>query len=829
MINLREYRTKAAGLEDYIPWCVMIEDGIILNHDGSLQQSFRYRGPDMDASTEDELVVTVARLNNCLRRIGGNWCLQSEARREQSKQYPARKFPDVCTALIDSERMACFADSGSYYESHYYFTLLYLPPKDKFDKFGKIFIDEKEVTDAEHDRVEMNLRHFKTEVQRVYQLFSEVMPACEALNAEETLTYLHSCVSPKRHVVKPMIGYEFLNQTLVDTPLHGGLYPKLGDYYLGLVSVKGFAQMSTPGILDALNRLGFEYRWVTRYLPADKVHAQNEIENYRRQWFASRKSIWVQLKEALTRSESAMIDTDALDKYDDAQEALRELSDDLVSFGKFTQLVVVMDKSKEKVDSMVRVIEKTINSRGFTTVHETTNAVNAWMSSIPCMPRNNIRKYYMSSLNLAHMFPLSAVWAGEEWNRHLDAPPLMRCLTSGSTPFRLNLHVEDVGHTMVVGVTGAGKSVLLNTIEAQFRGYEGAQVYVFDKGGSSRALTAGVGGTFYDLGNENEGAISFQPLARIDDENERNWALEWILQILVQEGLPAPIPPTDKAEVWSALNKLATAPPDERTMTGLCLMLQDDRLRDALKIFTTASASNPEGGAYGRLFDSERDMLSYGSWQVFEMDELMAKKSAVMPALQYVFHRLEQNCSGRPTIIVLDECWTFLDNPLFAAKIREWLKVMRKNNVSIVFATQNLEDVARSSIAPAIIESCQTNIFLPNQSATNPSNDDIYKMFNLNEKERWIIATATPKRQYYYKSRKNSRLFELGLEQMPFTLSYVASASKQDQAKVKELLQRYPQDEFNEHWMVFKGMEDVVPVIENLKRGRIAERKEVMI
>ena len=264
-------------------------------------------------------------------------------------------------------------------------------------------------------------------------------------------------------------------------------------------------------------------------------------------------------------------------------------------------------------------------------------------------------------------------------------------------------------------------------------------------------------------------------------------------------------------------------------MTGLCLMLQDDRLRDALKIFTTASASNPEGGAYGRLFDSERDMMSYGSWQVFEMDELMAKKSAVMPALQYIFHRLEQNCSGRPTIIVLDECWTFLDNPLFAAKIREWLKVMRKNNVSIVFATQNLEDVARSSIAPAIIESCQTNIFLPNQSATNPSNDDIYKMFNLNDKERWIIATATPKRQYYYKSRKNSRLFELGLEQMPFTLSYVASASKQDQAKVKELLQRYPQDEFNEHWMVFKGMEDVVPVIENLKRGRMAERKEVMI
>lgn len=816
MIDLREYRTDASGLEDYIQWCVMIEEGIILNHDGSLQQSFRYRGPDLDSSTEEELVVTVARLNNCLRRIGGNWCLQIEARRERSQEYMERKFPDVCTALIDSERMAAFAESGDFYESSYYFTLLYLPPQDKYDKFNKIFIDKKEVTNDEHDRIEMNLKNFKTEVQRVYQLFCEVMPECHALNADETLTYLHSCVSPKRHTIKASGYLEYLNYYLTDTPLHGGLHPKLGDYHLGIVTIKGFPQASTPGVLDALNRLDFEYRWVTRYLPLDKVDARNEIENYRRQWFASRKSIWVQLKEALTRSESAMVDTDALDNYDDAQEALGELGADAVSFGKFTQVVIVQDKSREKVESMVRTIEKTINGRGFVTVAETTNAVNAWLSSVPCMPRNNIRKYMMSSLNLAHMFPLSSVWAGDKWNKHLNAPPLMRCKTSGSTPFRFNLHVGDVGHTMVVGITGSGKSVLLNTIEAQFRGVLDAQVYVFDKGGSSRALCAGVGGVFYDLANEEGNSVSFQPLASIDSESERNWALEWILQILIQEGIDK-ITPTDKAEVWSALNKLATAPREERTMTGLCLMLQDDRLRDALRTFTTASAANPDGGAYGRLFDSEQDSLSYGNWQCFEMESLMEKKSAVMPTLQYIFHRLEQNCTGKPTILVLDECWVFLDNPLFEQKIKEWLKVMRKNNVSVIFATQNLEDIANSRIAPAIIESCRTKIFLPNPSALNPANDAIYKMFSLNEKERWIIASATRARQYYYKSDRNSRLFELGLERMPFTFAYVASASKEDQKKVKEILAAGDAEKFNERWMEYKDMPDVIPYIENLK------------
>lgn len=656
MINLREYKSNPTELADYLQWCIMLEDGIILNHDGSLQQSFRYRGADMDSSTEDELVISVARLNNSLRRITGDWCIQVEARRERSKNYPAKQYPDVCTALIDSERMACFSDTGNYYENRYYFTLLYLPPQDKYDKLGKLFIDQKDVENSEHDRIEMHLRTFKSEVSRVYHLFKEVMPECHALSAEETLTYLHSCVSPKNHIIAPPMVCEFLNDMLTDTPLHGGLHPKLGDYHLQVISIKGFPPQSTPGILDALNRLDFEYRWVTRYLPLDKVDSQNEMESYRRQWFANRKSIWTQVKEALTKSESAMIDTDALEKFDDAQSALRELGDDLVSFGKFTQVIVLMDKSKDKVDAMAREVEKTINSRGFSTVNETTNAVNAWFSSIPCMTRSNIRKFFMNSLNLAHMFPLSAVWAGDEWNDHLNAPPLMRCQTSGSTPFRLNLHVGDVGHTMIVGPTGSGKSVLLNTIEAQFRGYKDAQIYIFDKGGSSRVLTAGVGGTFYDLGNESENSLSFQPYAKIDDENEKNWALEWTLQILVQEGIKE-ITPTDKGEIWSALNKLATAPENERTMTGLSLMIQDDRLRDALRAFTAPSSLNEDGGAYGRLFDSEKDSLSYGNWQTFEMEELMAKQGAVMPTLLYIFHRLEQNCKGKPTIFVLDECW----------------------------------------------------------------------------------------------------------------------------------------------------------------------------
>ena len=217
-----------------------------------------------------------------------------------------------------------------------------------------------------------------------------------------------------------------------------------------------------------------------------------------------------------------------------------------------------------------------------------------------------------------------------------------------------------------------------------------------------------------------------------------------------------------------------------------------------------------EGGPYGRLFDADKDTLKLGSYQSFEMGELMNKKSAVLPTLLYLFHVIERSCDGSPTFIILDECWTFLDNPIFAEKIREWLKTMRKNNVAIIFATQNLTDIEKSTISSAIIESCLTKIFLPNANALDSSNDEVYQRFSLNETERLILSKAMPKREYYYKSILGSRLFELALS--PFALSYVASASKADQEQILRIQKEYPNEDFNIHWMKYKNQQEALKV-----------------
>jgi type IV secretion system protein VirB4 len=175
------------------------------------------------------------------------------------------------------------------------------------------------------------------------------------------------------------------------------------------------------------------------------------------------------------------MDSDADNKMVDADLALQALGDH-VAFGHLTTTITVMDADRKRVEDKVRAVERVVNGLGFTCIRETLNAVEAWLSSLPGQVYANVRQPLVHTLNLAHLMPLSSVWAGPARNDHLNAPALLQARTSGSTPFRLSTHVGDVGHMMIAGPTGAGKSVLLGLIALQFRRYPDSQIYIFDKG-----------------------------------------------------------------------------------------------------------------------------------------------------------------------------------------------------------------------------------------------------------------------------------------------------------------------------------------------------------
>jgi len=800
MMNLREYRNRTAGLADFLPWAALVAEGVVLNKDGAFQRTARFRGPDLDSATPAELVATTARLNNALRRLGSGWAIFVEAQRMPAQHYPESRFPDPASALVDRERREQFAEEGAHFESSYFLTLLWMPPaEDAARAEGWLYEGRAQ---GGVDPWEL-IKSFLDRSDRVLHLIEGFVPEVRWLDDSETLTYLHSTISTKRQRVRVPETPMHLDALLADEPLIGGLEPRLGESHLRTLTVTGFPSVTFPGLLDELNRLAFPYRWSTRAIMLDKTDATKLLSKIRRQWFAKRKSVAAILKEVMTNEASTLLDSDAANKAADADLALQELGSDHVGQAYVAATVTVWDEDAGIAAEKLRLVEKVIQGRDFTCMPEGMNAIEAWLGSLPGHVYANVRQSPISTLNLAHMIPLSAVWAGPERDEHLAAPPLLFGKTEGSTPFRFSLHVGDVGHALVVGPTGVGKSVLLALMALQFRRYERARIFAFDFGGSIRAAALAMGGDWQDLGHslhaddagDAAASVFLQPLARIDEPAERNWATEWLAAILTAEGVT--VDPQAKEHLWSALGSLASAPIAERTLTGLAVLLQAQDLKQAFGPYCV-------GGPYGQLLDAESERLGHADLQAFETEGLTG--SAAAPAvLSYLFHRIEGRLDGAPTLIIIDEGWLVLDSPAFAAQLREWLKTLRKKNASVVFATQSLADVETSSIAPAIIESCPTRIFLPNDRAIEPQIAAIYRRFGLNDRQIEILARAIPKRDYYCQSRRGNRLFELGLGEV--ALAFAATSSKSDQLRIAETFDAHGRGGFAAAWLRVRGLD----------------------
>jgi type IV secretion system protein TrbE len=792
MLNLAEYRNRADRLNDHLPWAALIAPGIVLNKDGSFQRTFSFRGPDLESSTEGELLSISARVNNVLRRFGSGWALFFDAERIEALGYPESHFPDGASALVDKEREAGFEGASDHYESCYHLTLVWLPPPDAQAGAERALVEKAEPVPARdwHEA----LAQFTTETNRALDLLSTLMPEVSALDDPQTLSFLHSAISNRRHTVAVPETPVYLDAILADTPLTGGLEPMLGDEHLRTLTVLGFPSSTSPGILDALNHQDLAYRWSTRFIPMDKVEATRALTKLRRQWFNKRKSVTALLREVMYNQPVQLIDSDADNKVADADLALQALGADYVSFGYLTTTITVKASSAGAADEMMRLIERAVNGLGFTTVRERVNAVEAWLSSLPGQVYANVRQPLVHTLNLAHLMPLSSVWAGPPGDEHLAGPPLLVAETSGSTPFRLSAHVGDVGHMLIVGPTGAGKSVLLSLIAMQFRRYSHARIFIFDKGWSARAAVLAMGGTHHPLSAGEATSLTFQPLRRIQEAGQRSWAAEWLIGLLAHEKVA--VTPEVKDVLWSALLSLASAPEAERTLTGLSLLLQSNALKSALLPYTLE-------GPFGQLLDAAHDSLSLSDVHCFEMEELMGNEAVIVPVLTYLFHRLEERFDGSPTLLVLDEAWVFLDHPLFAARIREWLKVLRKKNVAVIFATQSLADIAQSSIAPAIVESCPQRIFLPNERAGEPQSREAYERFGLNERQIELISRATPKRDYYLQSAQGNRLFDLKLGMI--ARAFCASSDPASQQLITDVLAG-GKDDFARRFLVARGL-----------------------
>jgi type IV secretion system protein VirB4 len=508
------------------------------------------------------------------------------------------------------------------------------------------------------------------------------------------------------------------------------------------------------------------------------------------------------------------LNIDAANMVSDIDEAAVPLDAGDICYGHHTCVVLARGKDTGELEEKTREIIKAFEFLGFTDRIEKRNGTEAFLGSLPGHGYENIRRPMISSLSYADIIPATTDWTGEEYcpSSHLPpkSPALLQAASMGSTPFKLNLHDGDVGHTLILGPTGSGKSTLLALIASQFERYEGARIFVFDKGYSMFPLvSACIDAAHYDIGADGS-PLRFCPLAAIDTPIGRLDAQEWLeAAIVLSKGSPPT--PDERSLISGALATMAatTTEASMRTLTNFIHTVQGMDIRKYLSYYT---GGNPGG----LLLDGDSNDIRYRRFTCFELENVYRMDAKlVMPIFLFLFReiekRLDETIEGRhnpPSLIIIDEAWMALSHEMFQAKIREWLLTLRKKNCAVVLATQNLSDIVNSPIRQTILDSCFTRVLLPNPSAANDEMKELYMgHLGLNRKQASLIAGATMKRHYYYaapNSRKY-RMFDLGLA--PVALSFTGAGGKDDLKKIRELRHIHG-EEWPAHWLRSRGLAD---------------------
>ncbi len=808
MLKLTDYRSKAKGLPDLLPYAALVAPGVILNKDASFLAAWEVRGQDTASSTPDELAYVSAQFNNAVKLLGTGWMLHMDAIRGSHRAYPGpgkSHFPDSVTQLIEDERREYFDGSEYGGAQRCFSTSTVLSVTHKPNLNAAKMAGSAQAGVATSSGLEKALAQFQNTLEELEDALSSVLHMQrlqeytayyedgEDYTQSDLLSHLQHCISGVLQPMRVPERFMYLDALLGSEPLVGGIIPHLDNKHLAVLSIDGLPQESYPAMLAALDALPLEYRFSSRFICLDQYDATKEINMYRKGW---RQQVY-RFLDQFFNNPNARVNRDALLMAEDAETALTEVQGGYVGAGYLTSCIVLMHEEQERLQDWARELRRTIQTLGFGCRIESINALEAWLGTHPGNGYANLRRPMVNTLNLADLLPLASIWTGSPYNPcpfyPPDSPPLAVLTTNSSTPVWFNIHVGDIGHTLIFGPTGAGKSTLLAFLAAQFRRYENARIFAFDKGMSMFPLCLGAGGVHYNIGNSDQ--LAFAPLQRIDSDAENAWAQEWIASLMELQRFT--VMPAHKNAIHTAMRTLAANPPHLRSLTSFYHVVQDREIKEAIQHYTRQ-------GAMGRLLDADSDALSLRPFMVFELEELMnLGDQNLIPVLTYLFHRIEKALTGVPALLILDEAWIMLGHPVFRAKIREWLKVMRKANCAVILATQSLSDARNSGILDVLAESCLTKIFLPNLAARQEGQRDLYTGMGLNETQLGIIANATPKRDYYVVTPHGRRQVQLALGKK--TLAFAGASDKESISRIQELVAEHGPDDWQTAWLRESG------------------------
>lgn len=782
-------------MAEYLPWLLLHDNGeFVLTAAGGVLRVARLDLPDFESASAETLVAHHGRLARIFERLGDGWSVWIDQWRFKAPGYmPPCDFGGVDAARrIDESRRAQFTDLARPVFQNSAFVAIHYQPQRR-DAFLGWLMDRPDSGAKRH------LRFFEENSGAILNELRLALRGVTRLVGDELASYLAASVSYRPGYVTMPRGA--LAPALAIRDWDVDAWPlRVDDLVVAAVEVRHYGSLS-PVSLEVLHGLDMEARWCTALFGMDMNARRRELKELRKRWNNKLKGLGALVTEIVTKmpgtgrtnkeAERALLDLDAIEG-DLAEHAFAAAHTNVYCWG----------KDERDVLDRAEYLAAEVEGRGLPARVATLNSAGAPLGDMPgnvARDRRNVRRINAELPLIMRASPVSGVSTGVREDWRFGGPALIAGLTRRGVPFFFSFNApgSDVAHTALFGRTGSGKSTALALMMASFLRYPDSRAVIFDRRRSSMVTVLALGGDWVELGG---GGVGVQPLRAIDRPEEMAWAHEWVLKALRQRGLE-PTPQVGAA-VSDALRIVAGLPPDERTLTNLWSYL------GASADARTTLEHYLRHGPYGELFDGV--VPGYGAARVLGIEtQHITDLPEVAPlAVSAMFRAVQRDrlTGGSPKLVIVDEAWKLLQSPLFAGEIEGWARELRKLRAALVLATQSLAELDNER-GRAILDQIGNHVFLPDAEATRPQTRRMYEAVGLIPEQIELLANATPKGEYLFKTEVATRLVRVHLT--GDALAICGASAPADHARARELRAAgvEPGEPFTQAWLA-QGTDD---------------------
>jgi type IV secretion system protein VirB4 len=793
---------EASALNDHINLYGVWNQTTFLTKSGDVGMVLRISGVDYESLDHAEQEYAVKRLESALKAFGPGFHVYQYLFKQNRPEIPFAHYEDpVVEAAIDQRRQFFEAKRDRLYQIEIFYCIVLEGTRSKTGigaALGRVFSDpagaiDELKTQFAGSRMKKLLR---TQIQNGVDTLEQRVQAfarqlgdfieIKVLSQQEQFTFFRRLLNyDDWRIAGKAQSTQFLDYQVVNSTIEAERdHLRVGEHFVRVLTMKEAITETRPLVLDSLLKIAANFYVVTEWTPLGAEQARKEVNKRRRHFNVSKTGFISQMGNdtSQTNSRDVLVDESKQADIENLGDCLRALGDGQ-QLGDFSLTIVLYGRSKPELEHLVGEFTGVFTNTDGNLFIETYNQLNAYFATIPGNYALNLRRLYLLNSNYADLSFLFTIFPGEKSNAHLGSEYLAALETDNSTPYFLNLHNGEVAHTLILGMTGSGKSYFCNFILQNAQKYA-PLTFIFDIGGSFQSLTSIFGGSYLNVGQEARD-FTINPFSLAPTKENLQFLFSFF-RVLIEghdHGMAQRYRLDFKEErkLWDAIERVYVLEPAQRTLSNFADIIGE--LKERLHRWTC-------GGQHGFLFDNAEDTLSFSRFQTFNFAGWGDARDVLEPLLFYVLHRASNEIADAAKLatfklFLLDEAWLFIKNETIRNYVVQAQKTWRKHNAAMILATQSIKELEESGMLQIVSESCPTKIFLANPEM----NRDLYReAFHLNDTELDLIAGLVPPGQMLIRKAQTSKKVQLNVDSVSH---WMATNNARDNLKKREYFERF--------------------------------------